>query len=109
MTEILDPKHYRSNNGIQCIDVIEAWELNYHRGNIIKYLLRAGKKHLETEIEDLCKARWYLDREIARLQDPRSSATVADAPPPSPDEKRTARIVAQSSRSSDDQPDGFAA
>jgi len=108
MTEILDPKHYRSNNGIQCIDVIEAWELNYHRGNIIKYLLRAGKKHLETEIEDLCKARWYLDREIARLQDIKSSATPAAAQPLSPAEKPRARIVAQCSKCCD-QPDGFAA
>ena len=38
-------------------------------GNAIKYISRAGKKNPETEIEDLCKARWYLDRYIKCLKD----------------------------------------
>jgi hypothetical protein len=46
------------------IEVIEAWELNFHLGNTIKYISRAGKKEGTTRLSDLLKARWYLDREI---------------------------------------------
>lgn len=61
------PPHYQSN-GMEVIDVIEAFGLdrNLYRGNVVKYVLRAGKKG--SEIQDLEKARWYLDREIARLK-----------------------------------------
>lgn len=45
--------------------MIEAWELGFCLGNAVKYICRAGKKG--SVIEDLAKARWYLDREIARL------------------------------------------
>ncbi len=55
------PEHYQSN-GMEVIDVIEAFDLGFHRGNAIKYILRAGKKG--AALEDLKKARWYLDREI---------------------------------------------
>lgn len=60
------PKHY--NSGIEAIEVIESWDLNFSRGNIIKYVLRAGKKNQELEIDDLMKAKWYLDREIQRVK-----------------------------------------
>lgn len=61
------PPHYQSN-GMEVIDVIEAFGLdrNLYRGNVVKYVLRAGKKG--SEVQDLEKARWYLDREIARLK-----------------------------------------
>jgi uncharacterized protein YciU (UPF0263 family) len=59
------PKHY-TRGGIETIDVIEAWELNFHLGNAVKYISRAG--HKGDAIEDLRKARWYLDREIARRE-----------------------------------------
>jgi transcriptional regulator with XRE-family HTH domain len=56
------PPHYRAG-GIETIDFIEAKDLNYRLGNVVKYVSRAGKKNTDP-IEDLKKARWYLDREI---------------------------------------------
>jgi hypothetical protein len=52
----------------EAIKIIEALDLNFARGNALKYLVRAGEKARDTELEDLKKARWYLDREIARLE-----------------------------------------
>lgn len=60
------PPHYVLN-GIEVIDAIEAWGLGFCLGNTVKYVARAGKKNPATTVEDLKKARWYLDREIARL------------------------------------------
>ncbi len=60
------PSHY-TDGKIEVIDFIEDKKLNYHRGNAIKYISRAGKKNPDKEIEDLKKARWYIDREIKRL------------------------------------------
>lgn len=58
------PAHYKVG-GIETIDFIEAKKLGYNLGNVIKYVTRAD--HKANTIEDLCKARWYLNREIARL------------------------------------------
>ena len=58
------PSHY--NQGIEAIDIIESWGLNFSLGNVIKYTLRAPYKG--KEIEDLEKAKWYLEREIIRLK-----------------------------------------
>lgn len=58
------PPHYQSSNGLEVIDIIEAFELNFNFGNAIKYILRAGKKG--DFAEDLKKAVWYLQREINR-------------------------------------------
>lgn len=66
MSDPLNPSHYKSENGFQAIDVIEGFHLGFNLGNSIKYILRAGKKN--PVIEDLSKARWYLDREIARIE-----------------------------------------
>ena len=62
------PSHYNTG-GIEVIDAIEAWGFGegFNRGNAIKYIARAGKKNPETEIEDLRKARWYINEEIKRL------------------------------------------
>ena len=60
------PAHY--TQGIECMDYIESHKLNYARGNIIKYVTRAGLKDESKEGEDLEKARWYLDREIERVK-----------------------------------------
>ncbi len=60
------PKHYGGDNIYETIKVIEAWELDFHLGNVVKYISRAGKK-LDT-LEDLKKARWYLDRKISLLE-----------------------------------------
>lgn len=57
------PDHYKVG-GIETIDFIEAKNLNYHLGNVVKYITRAD--HKGKRLEDLKKARWYLDREIER-------------------------------------------
>lgn len=63
------PLHYNSNpSGIECIDVVE--HLNFCRGNAIKYIWRAGLK--DDAIQDLEKARWYIEREIARIKEEKS-------------------------------------
>lgn len=61
------PDHYQSGNGLEAIEVIEAFfHENAFLANTFKYLARAGKKGGETKrLEDLKKARWYLEREIA--------------------------------------------
>lgn len=56
------PPHYKTG-GIETIDFIEAKDLNFRLGNVIKYVARAEKKG--DPLEDLKKARWYLEREIA--------------------------------------------
>lgn len=56
------PSHYQAKNGLEAIDVIEAFGLNFNRGNAVKYILRAGKKGPTKE--DLRKAIWYLQREV---------------------------------------------
>ena len=56
------PPHYKSG-GVETIDFIEAKDLNYRLGNVVKYVSRAGKKESDP-IEDLKKAAWYLQREI---------------------------------------------
>lgn len=60
------PAHY-TFGAVEVIDAIEAWQLNYHRGNAVKYITRAGRKTTSSEIEDLRKAAWFIEREIARL------------------------------------------
>lgn len=63
------PVHYGGeDNTYEAIKVIEAWGLNFHLGNALKYICRAGKKG--DAVEDLKKARWYLDRAIERAQRP---------------------------------------
>jgi hypothetical protein len=57
------PPHYKAG-GIETIDFIEAKDLNYRLGNVIKYVSRAGKKDSDP-VQDLEKAAWYLNREIA--------------------------------------------
>lgn len=57
------PPHYGgADNPYEAIKVIEAWELGFCLGNAVKYIARAGKK--DDLLQDLKKARWYLDRQI---------------------------------------------
>ena len=49
-------------------DFIADKNLNFFRGNVVKYVARAGKKNADAEVEDLQKAQWYLNREIGRLE-----------------------------------------
>ena len=61
------PSHY-CDGKIEVIDFIEDKKLGYHLGNVVKYVSRAGKKCPDKEIEDLKKARWYLNRYIEKLE-----------------------------------------
>ena len=59
------PPHYKAG-GIETIDFIEAKRLGYHLGNVVKYVVRSDLKG--SPVEDLKKARWYLQREIERRE-----------------------------------------
>ena len=67
MESVNHPSHYNIGN-IEVIDAIDDWNLNFSRGNAIKYIARAGHKNKETEIQDLEKAIWYIQHEIERLK-----------------------------------------
>lgn len=56
------PAHYTSECGMEVIDVIEAFNLNFNLGNVMKYVIRAHRKGAPKE--DLGKAMWYLAREL---------------------------------------------
>jgi hypothetical protein len=59
------PEHYAFGPH-ETIEVIEAWDLPYHLGNVVKYVSRAKRKG--KELEDLKKAAWYLDRYIKIIE-----------------------------------------
>lgn len=61
------PSHYTWSS-IEPIDAIEAWQLPYHLGNVVKYVSRAGHKDKSKTLEDLKKANWYLSRYISNLE-----------------------------------------
>lgn len=63
------PAHYGGvDDPYEAIKVIQAWELGFNLGNTVKYISRAGKKDPTKLLEDLRKARWYLDYEINTLE-----------------------------------------
>lgn len=67
--EVDHPSHYGGEtNTYEAIKVIEAWRLGFNLGNTIKYICRAGKKDQSKLLQDLKKAKWYLDREISNLE-----------------------------------------
>lgn len=61
-TAAVDHPAYYTRGGIEAIDAIEAWGLGFNLGNVVKYVARAG--HKGQTLEDLRKARWYINREI---------------------------------------------
>lgn len=64
-----NPAHYGGkNNQYEAIKVIDAWDLGFSLGNTIKYISRAGKKNPAAELEDLKKAKWYLEHHIQNLE-----------------------------------------
>lgn len=70
-TAVDHPAHYGGDTSYECIKVLEAWMTaeqasGFNIGNAIKYLSRAGKKG--DAVEDMKKARWYINREIQRLE-----------------------------------------
>jgi hypothetical protein len=63
------PAHYGGgDNPYEAIKVIDAWSLGFCLGNTVKYISRAGRKDPAKRLEDLKKARWYLDHEIAGIE-----------------------------------------
>lgn len=77
-----DPVDHPAHYTAYPVEVIELTEhLSFCRGNAVKYLARAGKKEGADELEDLRKAAWYVDREIARLEAERGLTTVARVDP----------------------------
>ena len=63
------PAHYGgADDPYEAIKVIEAWDLNFNLGSVLKYVRRAGKKDASKELEDLRKARFYIDHEISRVE-----------------------------------------
>lgn len=68
MSDIINhPAHYNVGK-IEAIDVIDDWDLGFCLGNTIKYIARAGHKDPNSTIEDLKKAKWYIDRHIQNLE-----------------------------------------
>lgn len=61
------PSHY-TDGKIEVIDFIEDKQLGFHLGNAVKYISRAGKKGTNYTVQDLQKAKWYLERYINNLK-----------------------------------------
>ncbi len=61
-----DPPHYR-RGGMESADVIEAFELDWHLGSAVSYLLRCFHKPDTDPVKDLLKARWFIDRKLKQL------------------------------------------
>jgi hypothetical protein len=66
-----DPSHYKAG-GYQVWDFIAAQQLDYFTGNIVKYVCRAGKKPHEDELDDLQKAKAYIEKKIALVSGARN-------------------------------------
>lgn len=67
--QVNHPAHYGGEENVyEAIKVIEAWSLDFCLGNTVKYISRAGKKNSDKLLEDLEKARWYLDRRIEQIK-----------------------------------------
>ena len=65
ITMVDHPPHYIAHpSGVECIEITE--HMNFNLGNAVKYIWRSGLKS-DSAVEDLRKARWYVEREIARL------------------------------------------
>ena len=64
------PAHYGGDTTYEVIKVITAWGLGFDLGNVTKYVARAGKKDPTKELEDLRKARFYLEHRINQLEQP---------------------------------------
>jgi hypothetical protein len=63
--EVNNPKHYTKHpSGIECIQITE--HMNFCLGSAMKYIWRADLKHSDGGVQDLEKARWYINREINR-------------------------------------------
>ena len=61
-------KHYKNQKDYDVIDIVKDYDLNFNIGNVLKYIVRAGRKDKDKHIEDLEKAKDYLQREINYLK-----------------------------------------
>jgi translation initiation factor 2B subunit (eIF-2B alpha/beta/delta family) len=69
MIDKISPNYYGGKDTpYEAIKVIHAHNLNFSLGNVVKYILRAGNKDPNTKIEDLKKARWYIEKEIEKCE-----------------------------------------
>ena len=84
-----EKRDYYESDGIEVFDVIEAFDLNFNLGNVIKYICRAGRKTFDP-IPDLRKACTYLEREIERLESDPIMNNDESEPIMTNDEKRKA-------------------
>ena len=65
MKDAINPSYYTDHpSGIECIQITE--HMSFNLGNAIKYIWRADLKNNDGGIEDLTKAKWYIDREIKK-------------------------------------------
>jgi hypothetical protein len=62
----ITPMHYITESKVDVIDFCKMYDMNFNRGNIVKYLARAGKK--DNELQDMRKALDYIEREIKWLE-----------------------------------------
>ena len=61
------PKHY-NQGGIELVKIVDAYQLGFYEGNIVKYIIRSGKKPGNNKLQDLKKAQWYLNYLIGLLE-----------------------------------------
>lgn len=88
MGAVEHPDYYNTGK-IEVIDFIQDQNLGFCLGNVIKYVTRAGKKDPDKAVEDLEKAKWYLDRHIQSLKRQNS---VADVPSYYPVEAKNQKL-----------------
>lgn len=84
----INPSHYMAYKGLEVIQLTE--QMNFNRGNAVKYTCRAGLKDPEKEIEDLEKAVWYLNREIERLKSEKPKKSISYNNDPATQSSRSA-------------------
>lgn len=66
---VVHPEYYGGKDDVyEAIKVINAWELGFNLGNVVKYISRCGKKENNSMLQDLKKARFYLDNKIESLE-----------------------------------------
>lgn len=70
------PPHYTAGT-IEVIEAIEDWNLDFHLGNVVKYIARSA--HKGKQLEDLRKAAWYLERKIRVLANSQSVSNAGGA------------------------------
>jgi len=66
---ISHPSHYCEGRKYEPVKVIQDWELSFCLGNVLKYVARAGRKDGNTKMQDLLKAKQYLEFEIEGIDD----------------------------------------